>query len=167
MKNLRAVGKIRTSYGIKGEIKFFSYSGTYTHFDAIKEVLLKKGAIEKTVRIEAIRWSGNQPLLKIEGVDLLEEAKAFSNFEIWVHKDQAAPLQEGEYYLGELVGCSLVFEDQIVATITSFLEGGSTELLEARKADGTTVVIPFMNRYLGEIDLMNRTIELKTQWLLE
>lgn len=167
MIELKAVGKIRTTYGVHGELKFFSYSGEYEHFQKMKNLILRNGKVEKIIEIEAIRWSGEQPLLKIKGIDQPEEAKKYADFEIWVNRDEAAPLAEGEYYLSDLIGCDLVFEGKKVGAITGYLEGGSTELLEIRKTNGQSAVVPFMNMYLGDIDLSGKSIELKTLWILE
>lgn len=167
MSELKAVGKVRTSFGVHGELKFLSYSGDYDHFERMTQVILKKGQVEKQVVLESIRWSGDQPLMKIRGIDQPETAKAFADFEIWVSREQAAPLQEDEYYLSDLVGFKLVYDGHEMATVTGFLEGGTTELLEVRKSNGKTAVIPFMNRYLGDIDLAGKQIELKVEWILE
>lgn len=167
MAELKAVGKVRTSFGVHGEVKFFSYSGDYDHFERITKVLLRKGTIEKQIELESFRWSGDQPLLKFRGYDQPETVKAFADFEIWVHRDEAAQLKDGEFYLSDLIGCKLYCGNREMATVTGFLEGGTTELLEVRRTNGKTAVIPFMNRYLGDIDLTGRKIELIAEWILE
>ena len=37
------VGKVRTSHGVKGDLKVFSTSGEYDHYSDFKSVTLKKG----------------------------------------------------------------------------------------------------------------------------
>lgn len=127
----------------------------------------RKGAVVKTLRVEATRWSGDQLLLKFAGVDSPEEAKLLADFELWVPKDQAAPLEEGEVYLADLIGCSLVFAGEARGKVTGFLDGASSVLLEVEKTDGSNCVVPFMEVYLGNIDLTGRTVELKVDWILE
>ena len=127
----------------------------------------RKGSVEKTLTVEATRRSGENLLLKFSGIDSPEESKLLADFELWVPKAQAAPLEEGEVYLADLVGCSLVFAGEAKGRVTGFLEGAAAVLLEVEKTDGSNCVVPFMEVYLGDIDLTGRTIELKVDWILE
>ena len=127
----------------------------------------RKGAVAKTLKVEATRRMGDNLLLKFAGIDSPEEAKLLADFELWVPKAQAAPLEEGEVYLADLVGCSLIFAGEAKGRVTGFLDGAAAVLLEVEKTDGTTCVVPFMEVYLGSIDLAGRTVELKVDWILE
>jgi len=130
-------------------------------------VAARKGAVEKTLKVESTRWTGDNLLLKFVGIDAPETAKLLADFELWVPRDQAAPLEEGEVYLADLIGCSLVFAGQAKGKVTGFLEGASAVLLEVEKTDGTGCVVPYQEVYLGKVDLTGRTIELKVDWILE
>lgn len=148
-------------------MKVLSYSGVFDHFETLSTVAARKGAVAKTLAVEATRWTGDQLLLKFKGVDTPEDAKLLADFELWVHRDQAAPLGAGEVYLADLIGCSLVFQGQTRGTVTGSLDGAAAVLLEVQKTGGGTCVVPFMEVYLGDIDLSGRTIELKVDWILE
>ena len=161
------IGKIRTSYGVRGEVKVLSYSGGFDHFEGLGTVSARKGAAARTLVVEATRWTGDQLLLKFAGIDSPELAKLLADFELWVPRDQAAPLEAGEVYLGDLVGCSLVFAGEPKGTVMGYWDGAASVLLEVQKTDGKTCVVPFMEVYLGNIDLSGRTIELKVDWILE
>ncbi|MEI8092884.1 MAG: ribosome maturation factor RimM [Spirochaetales bacterium] len=162
-----AIGKIRTAHGLLGEVKLVSYSGEWKHFERLTEALAVKGAVERTLLVESSRWAGDNLLMKFRGIEQPEEAKRLADLELWVPKNLAAPLAPGEVYLKDLIGCQLVFEGRSVATVTSYLEGGHTELLEVEKSEGGAAVVPYADRYLGNIDLTGRTIELKVDWILE
>jgi len=162
-----AIGKIRTSHGVRGEVKILSYSGFYDHFERLSEVSARKSGVEKTLRVESTRWTGDRLLLKFVGIDSPEEAKLLADFELWVSRDHAAPLEEGEVYLADLIGCSLIFAGEGKGKVTGFLEGASATLLEVEKTEGGVSVVPFLEVYLGSIDLTGRTIELKVDWILE
>jgi 16S rRNA processing protein RimM len=133
----------------------------------LSTVSARKGDVAKALRVEATRRSGDNLLLKFVGIDSPEEAKMLADFELWVPRDQAAPLEEGEVYLADLIGCSLVFAGEVKGRVTGFLDGAAAVLLEVEKTDGSTCVVPFMEVYLGSIDLNGRTVELKVDWILE
>jgi 16S rRNA processing protein RimM len=152
---------------VKGEVKVLSYSGEYEHFEKFGTVSARKGGAAKTLKVEATRTVGGALLLKFAGIDTPEAAKLLADFELWVPKEKAAPLEPGEVYLADLAGCALVSGGEKKGTVTGYLEGGSAVLLEVVKTDGSTCVVPFMDVYLGDIDWNGRTIELKADWILE
>ncbi len=123
--------------------------------------------MEKTLKVETTRRSGDNLLLKFVGIDSPEAAKMLADFELWVPRDQAAPLEEGEVYLADLIGCSLVFAGVVRGRVMGHLEGASAILLEVEKTNGENCIVPFQEVYLGSIDLNGRTIELKVDWILE
>ena len=54
-QDLIAIGFVRTSYGVKGDIKVSSYSGETAHFLPLKEVFLKKGNVQKRFAVERVQ----------------------------------------------------------------------------------------------------------------
>jgi len=122
--------------------------------------------VAKTLVVEATRWSGDHLLWKFRGIDAPEEAKLLADFELWVPREHAAPLEDGEVYLSDLVGCSLVFDGEVKGRVTGFLEGAAKVLLEVEKTDGSACVVPFQDEYLGDIDLSGRTMQLRVDWIL-
>ena len=162
-----AIGKIRTSHGVRGEVKVLSYSGGFDHFGTLTTVSARKGPVDRALKVETTRPNGDGFLMKFAGIDSPEEAKKLADFELWVSRDHAARLEEGEVYLADLIGCSLVFAGEAKAKVTGFLEGGATVLLEVEKTGGGTAVVPFQDVYLGSIDLSGRAIELRVDWILE
>ncbi len=162
-----AIGKVRTSHGLQGEVKVLSYSGEFEHFEHLGSVSLVKANSIKVLEVEATRWAGVNLLLKFRGINQPEDAKLLADFEIWVTPEHAAPLAPGEVYLRDLIGCRVVFEGKHLGTITSYLEGGKTELLEVEKTGGGHAVLPFAERYVGALDLSERTVELKVDWILD
>ncbi len=167
MATFMAVGKIRSSHGVHGELKFFSYSGEYEHFNQLSQVELRQGPLQKVYAVESFRLAGEIPLMKLAGIDTPELAKTLANWEIWVERSQAAPLEPGEYYLGDLIGCRAVNGDKVLGTVTGYLEGGVAPLIEVAKVEGGTALVPFQQQYWGEIDLTGQTMQLLTPWILE
>lgn len=127
----------------------------------------RKGHVEKTLKVDSTRWSGDNLLLKFAGFDTPEASRLLADFELWVPRDQAAPLEEGEVYLADLIGCSLIFAGESKGRVTGYLEGAASILLEVEKTDGSIAMVPFQEVYLGSIDLTGRTVELKVDWILE
>ena len=163
-----AIGKVRTSTGVRGYFKILSFSGEFDHFKKLKGKQLEfvKDRKVRTLGVEDVRMSGANLTMKVCGIDSPEEAKKLSGWEIITERANAAVLKPGEYYNKDLCGCSLVDTDgKAIGTVKSVCENSVSELLEVETEDGIRM-IPFMNRYVGEVDIEAGTIELIEEWLL-
>ena len=161
-----AIGKIRTSHGVKGMLKVLSFSGQTEHFLKLKEFVLRKNGKEKVLPVESIRAAGSMILVKLKGIDNPEIGKTYSGWEIWTTRDFAAPLSSGEYYIKDLNGCKKKHQSSPAHQIIGISENSVNDLLEV-KTDSGIFIIPFKEEFIGEIDLMSNTVELTALWLLE
>jgi 16S rRNA processing protein RimM len=161
-----AIGKIRTSHGIKGFVKIASYSGETEHFYQLTKILLKKDKLEKQLAIDEIKPLGDSVIIKFDGYVTPEKAKTLAGWEIWVSRDKAASLSEGEFYHADLCLCEMQFEGEVVGRIISMLEGGGGDLFEVELISGSTVLIPFRDEFIGKISIKDKLIELKNKWIL-
>ncbi len=161
-----AIGKIRTSHGIKGYVKILTYSGETKHFFKLKNVILKNKKLEKKYIIEDIQPLGDSVILKFSGVNTPEVGKSLSNWEIRVSRELASSLSKDEFYHADLELCDLYYEEEKIGTVRSIFEGGGGELLEVEMNTGKTVLIPFKAEFIGDVLIDKRIIELKQKWIL-
>ena len=162
-----AVGRIRTSWGVRGVVKVQSYSGEYDHFGRMKEIRLSREGRDRVLKVEWFRREGDLALMKLDGIDNPEDARLLANSDIWVPREQAAPLEEGEYYHADLCRCTLWYGDECIGKVRAVVPGGNGELLEIRGAGGRTILVPFNGDFIGEIDIADERIELKEHWIVE
>lgn len=164
--DLLATGIIKTAHGIKGDVKVHPYAEEYGHLLSIKNIMLKKEGRVKHLQVETCRPFGHDVLFKFQGIDTPEAGKALSGWEIWIPREQAAPLKRGEVYVTDLLGCALIHEGCAVATVVGTVEGAQALLLEVETGESKHYLIPYMNNYLGKVSIEEKTIELKAPWLL-
>lgn len=148
-------------------MRVHSLSGETGHFLRLSEVSLRKEGREADFAVEKCAEAAGGVLLKLKGIDSPEEARKYSSWEVWVPRDKAAPLKDGEYYFADLCRCALVFRGERIGDIRSVLETGPAAMLEVLTPGGKSHMIPFVNEHIGEIDLAEGTVELKTEWLLQ
>jgi 16S rRNA processing protein RimM len=156
-----AIGKVLKSHGLKGFINVHSFSGDFNHFHRLREVYLLKTGVPVLYRIEALRAHSDMILLKLQGVDTPEKAKELSGCTIWVEREYASPLSDGEYYVGDLCSCSIHRNDRDVGRVKSVIDSGAGDLLEVVFHDGKVLMIPLMEHYIDEVDIKDRKIYLK------
>jgi 16S rRNA processing protein RimM len=163
-----AIGKVRTSVGVQGYLKLLSFSGEIAHFKKLigQSVEIRHKGRKKNLTVEDVKMSGASPIMKVAGIDSPEEAKKLSGWELYVEREKAAALGEDEYYLLDLCKCSLVMDGKPLGEIKSVLNNGVTDLLEVQLED-RIIMVPFTERFVGDVDLDSGTVELTEAWLLE
>ena len=193
------VGIVRGSHGVLGEFKVESTSGEYEHFANMEEVTLTDGKSSKIFAVESVRIGTNILYMKLAGINTPEEVAKYNRWEIVVPREKAHPLQEGEWYIEDLKGCSVWYESQngtaddtapatlaqnnVVGTVTDVKEGGQAYLVEILLSEGCslleenvkfskngkvrTVYVPFENRFIGQVDVQNKRMQLMHLWILE
>ena len=163
---LLAVGVITHTHGVTGELKVKSLSGEAAHLLGLREVLLRKGAVEKRASFVRVRAQGTGLIVQVAGLEAPETARALVGFEIWVPRSQAAPLSSGEYYEADLCGCTVWVGEREVGRVRSVWEGGPMQLLEVERGQGKAFLVPFSGHFVADVDVRTRRIRLTGDELL-
>jgi 16S rRNA processing protein RimM len=156
-----AVGAVSAAHGTSGEVRVKSFSGETDHLLRLREVALRRFGVERTVAVEACRPAPPDVLVKFAGVDDREAAQALTGWELWVDRSRAAPLAEGEYYAVDLCRCGVFVGAERVGAVRAVCETGHAPLLEVRTGDGRTVMVPFTDHFVGEVDVAAGRVELR------
>lgn len=112
MEQLLRIGVITTSHGLKGEVKVYPTTDSPERFLEVKKVVLftPKGQIE--TEITGVRFFKNLAIVKFEAFDDVEQVKNLHNTDIMIYREDAQPLEEGEYYIADLLGCKVYAVDE-------------------------------------------------------
>lgn len=157
---LLAVGVITSTHGVDGDLKVHSFSGEAGHLLGLRGAVLRRRAVERRVSFVQVRPYSGGVMVRVEGLDSPEKARALVGFEIWVPRAQAAPLARGEYYEADLCRCTAWFGDEEVGRVRSVWDGGPAQLLEIESREGKTFLVPFSEHFVGGVDLERRRIDL-------
>ncbi len=167
MEELLWTATVKNPFGIHGEVKIHPHNDDCSYLKKLKVVVLRaKDGTEQQFTVQSFRMLGSQPLMKFEGFDSPEEAKALNGRHLMVQRKWAAPLKKGQYYVADLIGCMLVHEGETLAEVVNSVDGAQAVLLEVRNTEGLSFMVPYLKEYIGDVDLKERTIELKTPWIL-
>ena len=162
-----ATGVLKGPHGIKGSIKLRTFSGEIEHLLTIKKVQLRYENQKKFLDVDNIILHGKELLIHFVGIDTPEVARTLNGWEIWVERDKAAPLEEGEFYVADLMDSSIIYEGEKVGLVVAILDGPQSLLLEvAQQEEKKHSLIPFMSPFIGKVDLEKKEIELLEKELL-
>ena len=106
------VGEVVAPFGIRGEMKVRLESDFPDRFARLKTVCLRPRRGEpKLFSVLGSRLHKGQVLLKLEGVDRIEDVDALRGALVQVKKEEAVALPAGSYYVSDLIGMEIVTKD--------------------------------------------------------
>ncbi len=107
------------------------------------------------VVVESVRFHQSWVLLKLAGYDSREEVAELSGEWLQVPREEAIPLEEGEYYLYQLLGLP-VYSDagEYLGELTDVLETGANNVFVVKGPRGE-VLLPDTEEVIREIDFTN------------
>ncbi len=154
MKDKYVIGKVLKPQGIKGEIKIEYYVSNLEYLKALKTVFVDK--TEHSVRNVSIR--NGFAFITLESVVDRNQAELLRNQELWVENSKAPELSEDEYFTDDVVGCTLVLENNdIVAHIVNVEKYGSADVFEIIGKNGQQS-FPYVKGIFKSVDIENKKI---------
>lgn len=149
------VARVGRAHGIKGEVTVEVRTDEPELRLAPGAVLATDPASAGPLTIETGRVHSGRLLLRFEGVRDRNGAEALRNTLLIAEVDpDAKPEDPDEYYDHQLMDLDVVLEDGTeVGRITEISHLPSQDLFVVERADGTEVLIPFVEEIVVDIDL--------------
>ena len=161
MKDKIAIGKILTSHGIKGFVKVKSLSGESEHFKNLKEIIIMENDLSVCLHLEDVKIANKFILIKFSGINTPEKAKELRNHIIWTDIKHACELKNDEYYYKDIYHCDVYKNGDIIGKVKSIFEGANSDNLEIMMNNNKIVVVPFINEFVGEVNIREKKIFIK------
>jgi 16S rRNA processing protein RimM len=158
-KAFRAVAKIIGLFGIRGELKIFSYARTVDEFENLGSVFCgtAENATEPCV-IESVRVRGKDIYLKFAGVDDRTAAESYRGKFLFVEEMHRKKLPKEKFFVDDLVGCAVVGnEGKKYGTIRSVDALPAQMIYTVRTANGD-VMLPAVPEFIRSVDVEKREI---------
>ena len=148
------IGKIGAPHGVQAEMKIIPMTDFPERFDGMIHCYVG----ERFVEIKNVRYQKNHVLMVIDGVTTREDAAALTGAFVSVNRSEAMPLSDGEYYISDIIGLSVVETDgTVLGTVTDVIRTGSNDVyvvsLPGRSED---VLVPALKKVVRKISIEDR-----------
>jgi 16S rRNA processing protein RimM len=110
--NLRAVAHIRKVFGVKGEVKIFSYARSSDEYRNLQPLFRGKTEQDAVVCIiENVTMRGNDIYVKMEGIDDRTAAEGVIGQYVFVEEKHRKKLPPGKFFDDDILDCTIVSEE--------------------------------------------------------
>lgn len=160
MENLLQVGIITTTHGVRGEVKVFPTTDDVGRFKKLKQVLLDTGKEMKELEIEGVKFFKKQVILKFRGIDDMNTAEKYRQKSLYVTRENAVNLKEGEYFIADLIGLAVTSDEgEKLGHITDVLQTGANDVYVISGDGCGDILLPAIRDCVRHVDLANRCME--------
>ena len=154
MEEILQVGVITSTHGLRGEVKVFPTTDDAARFRRLKEVILDTGEGKMLLEIQGVKFFKKFVILKLKGIDSIDEAEKDRRKSLFVTRKNAVPLRRDEYFVADLVGLRVIDDmDQELGVLTEVLQTGANDVYVVKMKDGREALIPAIKQCILNVDV--------------
>jgi len=150
-KQFLEVGEIVAPHALAGELKVYPWCDTPAFLTSFKRLYLKEG--QEQIEIEWCKVHKSMVLLKIKGVDSIEEARLLRGKVLFINREDAV-LEEGAFFVQDLMGLAVLDVDtgQGYGVLSQVSKTGANDVYHIAR-DGKEALIPAIPQVIIDIDI--------------
>lgn len=163
MNEFFKIGLIVKPQGIKGEVKVMPLTDSTTRFKGLKEVLID-GVNHK---ILGAKIAPDSVILSISGIADRNTAETFRGKFLVVPRSEAVELKEGEFFIADIIGCTLFTDDGNTVGEIIDVTSAKTDYFTVKLVNGKIMRFPFLKELLVSADMEKGEMVVKAKRLGE
>lgn len=158
------IGKIIKSVGLKGEFKVFYLTDFPERFLKLKELLLYDEVRnefykdKEVLRIAKCSLKSKFAVLKVEGIESLNQAEVLRNFLVMIPEENRMELTGDKFYYYELIDSDFFNRGELLGKVKKIVNYGSGDLFCISIRDDE-ILIPIRKEFIKKIDIHNKRID--------
>jgi 16S rRNA processing protein RimM len=157
-----AIAVLGRTHATRGEITGISLGSKPERFQKLEAVyLFGNVASGEGVRfeVESVWAHGERLVFKFRGIETMSDAEAWQGAEVRIPVAEREPLEEGEFYISDLIGCEVWDRKpgERLGVVAAMREFGGPGLLELDNG----LMIPYVKAICVHIDPAARRIDVE------
>ena len=159
MEKYLEIGQIVNTFGIKGQVKIVPFTDDITRFDELKEIYVEKKNEWKLFLLELVIYKKNLVILKLKGIETVEEAEKLRNCYLKIDRKDAKKLPKDTYFIVDLLGLDVYTDEgKLLGKVDDIYNAGSSDIYVVKDELGKQILLPAIKDVLKEVDLENKKI---------
>lgn len=155
MTDFLHIGRVANTHGVKGFIKVLPTTDDIKRFEVLKKVTLENSKGQDTAyKIKSVKYSGQFVLLKLEGVNTMDDAMMLKRDIIKISRDQALPLEDDENFICDLIGLEVFdMDDTFLGPLVDVIQTGANDVYVIDNGSKNGLMLPAMKQWVHTLDI--------------
>lgn len=156
------IGKILNAHGVRGELKVEPLTDDPARYNLLEKVYLEDRRKNYTLcDVEGVRFHKGSVLVKLAGIDDMDAAKAVKNHYLAINKSDRMPLEEGAWYIDDLIGLDVYENGEKIGVLKDVLQPGANDVYVLDSAIYPDLYIPAIKSVILSVDLDTGRMDVK------
>lgn len=153
------IGQIVNHFGIKGMVKVNPFTDDISQFEEMETILVDKKGNLQEMQIEEVKYSKNQVLLKLKGIETVEEAEKYRNCYLKLPREKARKLPKNTYFIADLIGLEVYTEEgNLLGKVDDIYNTGASDIYVVKDELGKQILLPAIKEVIKQVDLEQEKI---------
>jgi len=159
MEEYLEIGQIVNTNGLKGTLKVKPLTDDITRYEDLETIYIVKSKELIEYKIQDVKYSKNMVLLKLEGIDTIEEAEKYKNCYLKINREDAVELEDDSYFIVDIIGCEVYTDtDALLGKVIDVFPTGSNDVYTVKNSEGKEILLPAIEDVIKDIDIENKKI---------
>jgi len=142
--------------GLRGEVRIKSFTEDPADVAAYGPLTSDDG---RTFALTVTGQASGAVIAKVKGVTDRNAAEALKGLELWITRSALPAAEEGAYYHADLIGLAVsLATGEALGEVAAVHNFGGGDMIDVRRADGRSDLIPFTPEVLAKVDLAEGVI---------
>ena len=154
------VGTYVNTHGIRGDIKVYPHTDDVNRFSELEYVFIdtKEGILK--CEIQSVKYFKNMAIIGFKGINNINDIEKYKGSDLLITREQAVPLEENEYFICDIIGASVVTdEDEEIGIVKDLIQTGANDVYIVKGQDNKEILIPVIPSCVLDIDLDNKVVK--------
>lgn len=151
------LGEILRPHGVRGEVRMRILTDYPERINQLERVYVGDALEDMSpapYTVEHMRMHQDYGLLKLKGVDDRDAADLLRELFVMIDIDNAIPLEEGEFYLFQLIGLTVrTVEGETLGELVDVLETGANDVYVVSSSGYGEILIPVTDDTILDTDI--------------
>lgn len=161
------IGEVLRPQGVRGEAKVRPYAANPDDYLRWKTLYFKTADGYEPVGAKCSRVHDGFAYITLEGCTSPDDVEKLRGRELYVAREDTAPMDEDEVLIADLIGCKAVNENgDELGTLVDVLQHGPVDVYVFKTGKGS-MMAPALKAVFPVVDVVNRTISVVSEKLEE
>ena len=158
-----SIGVLGRPHGIRGDIYFRPHNPRSRAFDEVRRLWIVREGQRQLYVVTSMRPVADAYIAHLDGVNDRDAAAALSLAEVLIARAALPPLEPGEYYVEDVVGCAVEGEEgNALGVVRGTLWNGAHDVATVEDDDGVERMIPLVPEFVLSVDAPAR--KMRVRW---
>ena len=165
MEQFLRIGVITRPHGVHGEVKVYPTTDYPERFEEVSRIVLKTARGDVTTGIDSVKYFNGLAIVKFSCLNTPEEAREYNGCDVMISREQAQPLEDGEYYIADLIGCKVIADSlsgelagRELGMVRDVLQTGANDVYVVQTPSGEELLFPVIPDCIKNVDIEQNVI---------